>query len=62
MLRFGAEPRRWMRVTAPVLAPKNDGQSGPLENATLLWQNLDGLFRMTNGDRFNPKAIGPDQR
>ena len=33
-----------------------------LVNATLLWQNLDGLFRMTNGGRFNPKAIRPDQR
>ncbi|MYF51448.1 MAG: hypothetical protein F4220_15045 [Gammaproteobacteria bacterium] len=33
-----------------------------LVDATLLWQNLDGLFRMTNGGRFNPKAIRPDQR
>ncbi|MDE0273597.1 MAG: hypothetical protein OXP11_20590 [Gammaproteobacteria bacterium] len=33
-----------------------------LIDATLLWQNLDGLFRMTNGGRFNPKAIRPDQR
>ena len=33
-----------------------------LIDATLLWQNLDGFFRMTNGGRFNPKAIRPDQR
>ena len=33
-----------------------------LVNATRLWQNLDGLYRMTNGGRFNPKTIRPDQR
>ena len=33
-----------------------------LVNATLLWQNLDGFFRMTNGGRFTPKTIRPDQR
>ena len=33
-----------------------------LVTATRLWQNLDGLYRMTNGGRFNPKTIRPDQR
>ena len=33
MLRFSAEPNRWIRVTAPVLAPE-DGAKADFEGQT----------------------------